>query len=764
MQPMQGAKVLFSLALSFGLFLVPSTFGKNVNQTAGLEQVASEDLPPVGTYWVMLPDGNMAPPMPIPPLNDTPVYALPDGSFLVDETGLSSAQNMAMSLSDSIPSPEDGGETLAPPPPPVPDTRRNYEKFQRQGFQVVDTNNAAVNDPNLYNACAAFPANIGSNPSLQLRPYGTNATLIKASHFDYSGETRDFALLITDDVSKPIWKTIDFSGTSDAQDGWLVQGLVPNGDVSDAMFFLITDINPTCNAFFTAIPYAGPQITLAGFAPNATVGGTIALTAQIRDLSGITNEQFEVTVDGDPARYTATNNTITLDTRYNPNDVCSVYLRALNKASVYDLSYVPAKDAKLFFRGSDFLPLQFQNPTYMVWSGDNASPEIGMIYSLFYVDRPRTIEAYVYDPKDNHILASYYGDVPYATLVEIDWDFKETDGVTPCTNDAYAVWFDAYDSQSRSGSGMMVNAAPANPDGPLSITNTIAKQGVRAATGNILSYEEEDPSLSGAPYLNSEAKRWVDTMAFAYESLYYDDWGSQTCYNVNQIGPNRDNNPSRPMPIVLTQATQPIWAGNTLTCITNAEYSDFSWYMGHANGYLLGGGSGTNWVTAVLDSQSVARWALAAGRNWRMRKVCLWGCYTDSGLGTSDGVARTLYGSWASAFGVRPTRTQTMSLMKKNVGLFFTESLRQGGYSGTLGGGTCPEVSCTFDDIWINGPSAWPGECDPTYAFSWALNVTEGMSPELLKALPTWIGFGYLPYSGVYDDELMVNDISHIKR
>jgi hypothetical protein len=64
----------------------------------------------------------------------------------------------------------------------------------------------------------------------------------------------------------------------------------------------------------------------------------------------------------------------------------------------------------------------------------------------------------------------------------------------------------------------------------------------------------------------------------------------------------------------------------------------------------------------------------------------------------------------------------------------------------------------------VLGPDAYPGGCDPTYAFSWAYSQMRGMSPEVDKGFPAWIGFGYLPYTGIYDAELIVNNVSHIKR
>lgn len=100
--------------------------------------------------------------------------------------------------------------------------------------------------------------------------------------------------------------------------------------------------------------------------------------------------------------------------------------------------------------------------------------------------------------------------------------------------------------------------------------------------------------------------------------------------------------------------------------------------------------------------------------------------------------------------------------MAKNVGLFFTGGLPQFGYSGTLGG-TSAEVAASFDNLWVCGPFSWSGGCDPTYSFAWAFNQTRGMYPELDKGLPAWIGFGYLPYAGIYDSELRTNNVSHVK-
>ncbi len=206
--------------------------------TDGLELVSRKELPKFGTYWVKRPDG-LTVPLPFLPWNESPIYALPNGSFLVDETQVlfEFDGEQIMMNSSMFPGEE---ETGGPQESEVIDTRRNYEKFMNQTFSVIDTNAAAQVDTNLYAACESFPEYTGTDPYLQIKAYGDDAVLIKASHFDYSAETaRDFALLICDKVETPVWKNIDFLGASDSQDGWLVQGSVPNWKVTDAMYFKV---------------------------------------------------------------------------------------------------------------------------------------------------------------------------------------------------------------------------------------------------------------------------------------------------------------------------------------------------------------------------------------------------------------------------------------------------------------------------------------------------------------------------------------------
>jgi len=188
------------------------------------------------------------PPLPCPPPNsDAPIYALGNGQYLVGNSDLESASSeqlcgMAMSASFIL-SPPGGGTGSGGGTAPAPDTRRNYLKFLGQEFSLLDTNRVSLTDTNLYNALLAFPSDANTSPVLQIAAYGTNSVLIKASHFDYSAETvRDFALLICDKAETPTWKNVDLSGSSDSQDGWLIQGTVPNWQVTDPMYLEVSNI------------------------------------------------------------------------------------------------------------------------------------------------------------------------------------------------------------------------------------------------------------------------------------------------------------------------------------------------------------------------------------------------------------------------------------------------------------------------------------------------------------------------------------------
>ena len=692
------------------------------------------------------------PPLPGNP-NGLSVWPLGNGTCLLDDwefdySATSGARAQTMStMAMSVPNPGDGGISGNGNYELLSDPRRNYTKFANQVLSTIDTNSAAANNTNLYHICTSIPNDAGTTPKLQIARYGTNAIVIKASHFNYSGESRDFALLVCDKLETPIWKKIDFAGASDSQDGWLVQATIPNWQVADPMFFMVTNIAHDCNAFFHVIPYGGPQVSFSGVPqPNDTVSNTITLKAQILDLTGVTNDQFQISVDGLPARYTyGASNTVNLETKYNPNDWHTIYLDVANKASVYDATNAPG-DTKIFFSGTASIPLNFTNHTCLVFVSYITSPDIGTTYFEYFVDKAQNVAAIISDPSDGHMVLGLTNYISNPGNVVYSWNFTDADGVTPYTNDTYVVHFIAFD-----------------PD-DVTTTNTIDRHGVRTAAGNIITYEQEDPSVSAGPYLNSQAAQWIDnSIAPLYETLYDWDWPyTLTDYYPSDIGNNRDNQIYL-FPWILTGGNEQGWANQTIPALANLAYSDFNFYMGHGNGTAIGGGPpGSTFVMKYLDTQTALDYVARPSQptpNWRMRKVALWACYTD----TIPDVYPKTYTTWPEAFGIRPTSQQLSNWMMKNVGLFFQEGLPQGGYSGTYYG-TQVEVAANFDLLWVAGPYPFPGGCDPTYAFAWVFNVINGMSPELAKGWPHWVGFGYLPYSGVYDSELMVNNVSHVKR
>src|ERR1035437_166734 len=339
-----------------------------------LTLVAREDLPSWGTFWVQGPNGP-AVPLPFPPgdMPDAPIYALPNGQFLVDGSAVQRSGMRTSAMNIPVPYGEDTPDDPQTPPPNIP----NYQKFMGQAFSLIDTNDAAVNDPDLYNGCVSFPDDTNTAPFLQIARYGTNALIIKTNHFDYSAETRGFALLICDKVETPTWKNIDLSGSSDSQDGWLIQGSVPDDQVTDPMFLMVSNINLAYNAFFRAIPYGGPQVQITGAQPYDTVTAILSLQAVIADLSGTssTNQQFTVTVNLLPARYAlASGNTIALETTYAPSGIQEVEV-ALGSAPLIFDPQNPPLDTQLTWATTATLLLAFENSAFLVNASDMCSPD-----------------------------------------------------------------------------------------------------------------------------------------------------------------------------------------------------------------------------------------------------------------------------------------------------------------------------------------------------------------------------------------------------
>lgn len=616
------------------------------------------------------------------------------------------------------------------PPPNIP----NYAKFMAQTFSLLDTNAVAQMDTNLYNVVISFPNDTNTAATLQIARYQANAIIIKANHFDYSAETiRDFALLVCDKVETPIWKSIDVS-TTNTQDGWLVQGTVPNYKVTDPMFLMVSNISRTYNAFFQAIPYAGPQIQLAGPQPYDTVSNMVAIQATITDLSGVTNEQLQVTVDGYPPRYSVgPSNTVNIDTRYNNAGYVNVYVTAFNTARVYDPANPPDK-AKLWFSTIQSLPLDFENDTYVAFASDMCSPDVGTNYMLFVVSKAQQIAATIKDPSNGQTVASYSGYVPYPATVEIPWNFTEADGTTPYSNDTYVITFTAFDPTT------------------LVATNTIDRVGVRAGAGTFLTYQWEDPGYPAidGQWLDDQADNWIKaTLASLYNDLYR-SW-SLTQYYPWMVGANRNRGDCYP---------RDSWSADwpsILNNLTNLYYSELTLGPAHGSGAEIGGHEG-DFLPGSFSPLDLKRYVESSNRvkNWRLRKANLWTCYSGAGFLATGGYYNT---AWPDACGIRPTGLQENTYMRKNCGLFLGGEINQRGYAGGDGSISCAKVVETCDQIWVCGQNMYPGGCDPTYSFRFAVNATRGMfNPELDQANPLLFGYSYMIYSSVYDDLLMVGN------
>jgi hypothetical protein len=705
-----------------------------------------------GTYFVQSLGGTDGAPYPFDPTYGTaPMTEIGPDTYLVDDGESLSLRSGGMMAMDSIDPNDPGtngtGGSYSPP------NIRNYAKYSQQVFSLLDTNSlASGTDTNLYNACAAIPVDTNTIPILQIQPYGPNAVIIKASHFDYSAETvRDFTLLVCDKVETPTWKTIDFAGASDAQDGWLVQGTVPRWNVTDAMFMLVTNINLTYPAFFQAIPYSGPQVAINGVpSPYDVVSNTITLNAQILDLSGTTNEQFSVSVDGDTARFGfgTTNSTISLETKYNPAGLHNVYLNVYNGASVYDPTNAP-DNTKLVFSSSASVPLDFENDNYVLFASDNASPEIGTNYFYYVISKAQNVAGIIFDPSDNHVVLAFTNYVPYAAQVYFGWNFTEADGVTPYTNDTYAVQFIAFD-----------------PDNFIN-TNTIERTGVRPGAGCYLSYQQEDPmDITGeGSYLNTKADLWLNqNLKLLYNSIY--DGLGLTEYDPGQVGAARLNSDCQPLDqdhLEWAAFMQPALS-NLINVGTNtwSKYSDLTIGGAHGNGATVGG---SPYLANKFTPDDLQGWCMSAGTNWRLRKAAIWACYSGS-ISIPKGVDGAFppdlntIPSFYNACGIR--FNQLNSYMQKNCGLFFGGLVPQYGYGGNASV-TSFQVAEELDQTWVCGPNQYPGGCDPTYSFRWALQSINDLYIQFEDAGALRIGFPAMTYSSIYDDQFVTNNITNVK-
>jgi len=145
------------------------------------------------SYYLESMGGVDGPPYPFDPsYGSAPLSEIGPDKYLVEDDDSESLQSGSRMTMNSI-NPTDPPGTNTSNGLPTPPNIRNYAKYSQQIFSLLDTNNLAAGDTNLYNACAGMAVDTNTTPTLQIRPYGPNTVIIKASHFDYSAEdVRDF--------------------------------------------------------------------------------------------------------------------------------------------------------------------------------------------------------------------------------------------------------------------------------------------------------------------------------------------------------------------------------------------------------------------------------------------------------------------------------------------------------------------------------------------------------------------------------------------
>jgi|GEM_PF-1039476 len=732
---------------------------------AAQELTPVSEPPPSGTFWLLSAKLNqqLSPPYPCDPYKGAlPVYEMSGfpGQYVVGDSpedfqrlqasGKSRAGRMSTLDSEGIPFPGGGDEGTNgysyTPPPDIP----NFAKYVGQSFSVIDTNVAAVNDTNLYNALSSFPDTTNTSPTLQILPYQSDCLLFKASHFDYSGETsRDFCLVVGDDLAAPLFKSIDLSNVN-TNNGWLVQGSIPHWQASDTTYMMVSNISRVYNAFFRVIPYGGPTITLNDHSDYDIVSNTISIQADITDLSGVTQEGYELTVADLPARYTlGTNNTFNIETPYSPNGLEDVSLSVFNSARVFDTNNVP-DNARLSFSGEQSVSLDFENGTFLAFASDYCPPDAGTNYVYYYVDQARHIEASILNPTNGQPVAAFSGDTSGATYITIPWDFTEADGVTPYSNGTYVVTFTASDISSPNGGIQPMDSGAGTT---LTITNTIDAGGnIRPPEGCLLTYQWDDPSDTTGSYIDDKADQAIaGNLLTLYQDIYQSL--SLTQYSPSDCGPNRNLAQCHPY-----NAEYKSWVG-ILSQLTNSYYSELTIAQAHGTGGYLGG---AKYLTNTIDSEDLEKWVAhySDGHHWRLRKATIFACYSADVHLIALG-----YPTWAEACGIRPTGMQENSHMYKNCGLFFGDTVENLYADNELGGNkTTAEIAAIVDITWVCGENQYSGGCDPTYSWWYACQTTINRFQDFNKTKPSLAGFKDCVYTSNQDEALRNLDISGVKQ
>jgi hypothetical protein len=726
-----------------------------------------------GTFFLQSLGGTQGPPYPYDPTFGTvPMTEIGPDKYVIQDGDSESFQSGGLMAMDSI----DPGDTNNvgtngydyTPPPNI----RNYAKYGAQIFSLLDTNSVLNdgNDTNLYNACVAINGSTNGLPWLTVAQYGPGAVIIRADNFDYTQTNVDLALLVCDKVETPTWKAIDFSGASDAQDGWLVQGTVPYSQVTSTMFMLVTNINTTYNAFFRVMPYDGPQVVITGTnQPYDTVSNLITLITQIYDLSGTTNEGFLVDVNGDAVstHSSLSNNAITLDTKYNPNGqdygIDNVDLTVQGFASVYGYTTNAPGDTKLIFTSATSIPLDFENVNYLLFQSALAERDIGTNTILFVCNKEEDFTCTISDPSSN-VVASYAGHIPGPVTVEIDWNFTEADGVTPYSNSTYIVHFTASD-----------------PDDFLFPNQIANNDEIRKAAGCYITYEQEPTITTEGEYTDEEDHTWLnETLTGLYQDLYFQD--GITEYLNSDIGANRDYSDCQGL---IQNFDFPRWAdfmgpalSNSYTSFVDGldypRYSDLTIGGAHGTGTTIGGYGAHSipWLADEITPPLLQSWlqAPSLAPQWRLRKAALWAClageipvYSAQNPGPNGETNPPV--SFPLACGIRYQQIQERNYIRKNT-CWLIDGLLPQRLQGPGSVDSSAQVAEEADELWVCGANAYPGGCDPTYSSYWVVQQMQGMYPVLAPGASANLdifGYLYLPYTSIYDDQLEMLDHHNVK-
>ena len=169
-------------------------------------------------------------------------------------------------------------------------------------------------------------------------------------------------------------------------------------------------------------------------------------------------------------------------------------------------------------------------------------------------------------------------------------------------------------------------------------------------------------------------------------------------------------------------------------------------------------------MTNKFDTFDFGLWVLAPSPFHpyaRMRKSAFWSCYSASMDGSTS--LSGFYASFPDACGILPTGVQQAAYCEKNCGLFFAGSLPQGGFGGNSSV-TTAQVAEALDQTWVEGMNQYPGGCDPTYSWRFAINATRGVyNPQLDSADPLLFGLPKMIYTVLYDRQMTMLNYSNVK-